>query len=1376
MKTRRAILFCILALITYFNSQANQYEISVEYITIQQGLSDNNVNTILKDQLGFIWFGTNDGLNRYDGFSIKQFSPNHKILHILAIYQSPDGRIWIGSTDGLFVFDPKSETFVLHLKQGQDEKVNLLSSRITGIAGNLTDGIIITSSNGLGILNFEKKEINPQKITLKWKLKSGSLPHNKLTCITAGKKNNYWLGTNRNMIIRYNSATDSFSSYKINNQQNSYPIKYINAIYNDDDNLFITTIGGGIIKFNKTSQTTLPVINAVNLSHPDVYAMQFDNHGEMWAGTWDGLDHLTNSFKKKAIHHYNWDHPLFIEKFENRIIAMLADSSGVLWLGTHGGGAVKINLEKRFYKRVPLNSLYEVKGFTVDAMKHLYLATYHGGFKKTKKPINPVKPYEFTNYMTSEKGNRQIPTNIILSTTTDEKGNIWFGTIESNLIKYDPIKDKTSIIQIKPYQTDNWKGRILSLHIDSRGRFWLGTSNGLIYFNRKTNTFYLAKGAPQKKYSLYNNYVRAILEDSKGNLWIGTNRGLNKLIYHQVDSFRFNQFNDLYTSPEILDNKEVWALHEMPDGKLWIGYRSALGCFEEKDGTIRFLNKRDGLCNNFITCLTDNGAQDLWIGTNSGISKLETKSMTFTNYYIANNNRAAFRDHTGHLYFGNNKGFLYFHPDSIIIDSYHTPALITDIRLQNKTVKVGNTSNGNIILSQAAPFTSSIELHYPHNSFTIEYNGLSYLLQQANQYMYKLENHNNEWTTVDGSQRSVTYNNLPAGDYIFKVKAANKDGIWNPKETSLAVTIYPPWYKTWWAKILLLLIIFSLISAIYFIRIKQIYKKQLVENSRKDLKHQLAIAQIEQEKQQEISEMKFRFFMNISHELRTPLTLIMAPIQEVMESKQLPDKIKKKLATANKNAGQLHRLISQLLDLRKIETGRMQLQATKGDIVQFAHSIFESFEQYARFQQINLNFESQQKSISLWFDKSKLETIITNLLSNALKFTPEKGVISLTILKDSDHNNCIISIKDSGPGIPTEEQKHIFDRFYQGSIPTASLVSGTGIGLSLVKNLVDLHKGTITVKSSKGKGATFNVYLPMGKAHLKNNEITSEQTHTALSVAPIIQIDENQLDIKQKRQHPSKSQQILIVEDNKEIREYIRSILEENYKIMEATNGREGLKMTEKHLPSLIISDIMMPIMNGMELCSEIKKDEATCHIPLILLTAKITDQEQLAGLETGADDYITKPFSPKILKARVNNLLASRQRLRTYYSNKVTLTPTNLNLEPKDEKFIRQAIQFVENNLTNPLFNAKILAQELNMSQPTLYRRIKTFTGENIAEFIRSIRLKRAAQLIVSKQYNISEVADMVGFSDPSYFRKCFTKQFSVTPSKYRENNPEVE
>ncbi|TLX71946.1 response regulator [Labilibacter sediminis] len=1378
MHLKKSIFFIILILISSFTIKGSQYEISAEYITIQQGLSDNNVNVILKDQMGFIWFGTNDGLNRFDGFTVKQFKPTQDIINILAMHQSPDGHIWIGTTDGLYVFDPKIEKFVLHLKQGPNETISLLSSRITGVVGNLNDGIYISSANGLGILKFKYGRINPEEITLEWKLKEdlkeGSLPHNQLMCITSDNNGTYWLGTNGNLIIQYDSGNNSFYPYKIDTHKHSTSHFYLSAIYNKGDKLIIASIGGGIIAFDKSTHTTRSITykpnDASSLNHPDVYAVQYDNHGEMWAGTWHGLSHNTNTFTAPAFHHYNWEHPLFYEKLENRIISMLYDSSGVLWLGTHGGGAVKINLEDRFFKRIHLNSRYEVKGFSMDASKHLYLATYHGGFIKTRESIKSGAPYNLISYTPSEKGNRYIPSDIILSTTTDERGNVWFGTIESSLIKYNPVTEKTTVIQVKPKQIKDWKGRIRALHIDSRGRFWLGTTNGLIYYDRNANTFYLTKGSPQRKYSLFNNSIRAILEDSKGSLWVGTNRGLNKLIYHQVDSFRFNQFNDLYTSPGVLDQKEVWALHEMPDGKLWIGYRGGLGYFDELKGSIHFLNKRNGLCHNFVTCLADNGNNDLWIGTNSGISKLDTRTLTFSNYFIANNNRASFRDHKGYLYFGNHKGFLYFHPDSIILDSYLSPVVITGIRLRNKNVEVNENIKGKVILTQAAPYTSAIELNYPHNSFTIEYNGLSYLLQHNNQFMYQLENYDNEWVTVDGSQRSVTYNNIPAGEYVFKVKSANKDGVWNPDVTSLVITIYPPWFKTWWAKILYVVILFALIGSIFRIRIKQIYKKQTQENLRKDLEYQLAISKIEKEKQQEVNDMKSRFFMNISHELRTPLTLIMAPIQELMDINDLPEKIKNRLTRVNKNAIQLYRLISQLLDLRKSETGQMHLQANQKDIVKFTRSIMVSFEHYAQTRKIDLRFESEPTSLLLWFDMPKLETILTNLLSNAIKFTPAKGTIQLTVSKDINQNRCIVSVKDSGTGIPVKEQEHIFERFYQGSTSSSSSLFGSGIGLALVKDLVELHKGEITVHSAKGKGATFKVSLPLGKSHLSKDDFAPEQVSEHKTDSSIITSLDMQADQKEKKQHPAKDQQILIVEDNIEIRHYIRSIFKEDYKVIEANNGQEGFKMAEKHNPSLIISDIMMPVMDGIELCTAIKKDEETCHIPVILLTAKITDQEQLSGLETGADDYITKPFNPTILKLKVDNLLATRHRLRSYYSNKVTLTPTNLELEPKDEKFIREAIELVEKNLLNPLFNAKMLAENLNMSQPTLYRRIKTFTGDNIAEFIRSIRLKRAAQIVSSGQYNIAEVADMVGFSDASYFRKCFTKQFGVTPSKYKK------
>ncbi len=1366
----RLLLITILGCYIY-KANATDYSLSAEYITMQNGLSDNTVNTILKDKSGFIWFGTSDGLNKYDGFVVKNFQPSDISLNITFLYQCSQGYLWVGTPNELHIFDPLTESFLSHIKLNYEDSNS--SVILTGITEDINNSYLITTNHGIAILSFSSDIPSTEFSTVEWiNQKNGyNINYEVFNSIIKGTDGYYWLGTNTNMVVRYTADTKQFKSFLLE-YSNPNPIEFIITNLNFiDEHLIISTIDNGLYILNTKTGSTKSIAHNKDeksiISHKDVYGVVKDIYGDFWVATWNGLDQLQELSTNAKANHYNWDHPFFNDKLENRMISILSDPSGVLWIGTHGGGAVKINLEKQYFKRIKFNSLYEVKDFSVDSHQDLYIALYHGGIKKTHLPLNLNSKNTIENFTTHQKGNRHIPTDIILSSATDENENIWFGTIQSSLLYYETKKDLITELKINPENAPDWKGRVEALLIAKDGHFWIGTSNGLILYNRQKNTFILTTSSSRSKLHLSGNYIRALLEDHEGEIWIGTNNGLNKLIYHDSDSLYFNHFNDYYTSPDLLNNKAIWALHEMPDGKLWIGYQSALGYYNSQKSIIQFIQKTDGLCHNFVTCLTHDDKNYLWIGTNSGLSRLNTGNLSFTNYYLANNIRAIFKNEDGQLIFGNNKGLLYFYPDSIKKRNYSPPVYITDIQIQNRSVRVNESINNNIILKKAAPYNTSIELHHPINNLALTYAGLSFLKQKSNKYKYRLVGLDNNWTTADGTQRTVTYNNLKPGKYRFEVCGANSDGIWNNNAAYLNVIIYPVWYMSWWGLILIMLSLTTIILSIYQYRMKLIYSLKDMEIQGKELEHKLDIACIEKNKQQEINELKIRFFTNISHELRTPLTLIMAPAKELITNTSIPDFAKNHLKTIHHQAQNLYDLISQLLDFRKVEVGQMKLHASYNNLNHFTANLIEQFNPVARQKNIKFVLNHTDETIMLWFDIEKLQIILSNIFSNAIKFSPDQGTIkvNLTCL----NNKCYISIKDNGPGISEAEQSFIFHRFYHENKKSNTKVAGTGVGLSLAQELTHLHHGKINVKSSPDEGSEFTVILPCGDNHLKEDE----KGETYLRTQPYIidNIAENLIEKKELKQAQASDTKILIVEDHKELLQYINSLLSERFSVQSASNGKEALDLLTDELPDLIISDVMMPMMDGYQLCSTIKKDENRCHIPIILLTAKGSTKDLLDGLETGADDYITKPFNPEVLLAKIDNIVKSRALLRQFYSQKITLTTNNVEIEPHQEQFIRQAMEIVEQNLINPKFNATTLADSLNMSQPTLYRRIKTFTGDNVATFIRSIRIKQAAMLIKSGKYSISETANQVGFSDTAYFRKCFVQQFGVTPSKYKEN-----
>ncbi|MGF7231095.1 ATP-binding protein, partial [Arachidicoccus sp.] len=675
--------------------------------------------------------------------------------------------------------------------------------------------------------------------------------------------------------------------------------------------------------------------------------------------------------------------------------------------------------------------------------------------------------------------------------------------------------------------------------------------------------------------------------------------------------------------------------------------------------------------------------------------------------------------------------------------------------------------------NDAITYTSKITLSYSQAYFTLKFAALNYVNSESNEYAYKMEGlDDDQWHNV-GTERSATYTNLAPGNYTFKVKAANNDGLWNDKITTLQIKILPPIWRTWYAYLFYILVILAILYTIYYYSLKE-------NRLKNDLKLQRAI----NENEKEFTQQKINFFTNISHEIKTPLTLILAPLDKLIA--KIQDVQYPELGLMQRNGKKLIKLLDQLLSFRRFEAGAMMLQAQESDMVAFTQSIVSDFENLAAKRDIQLQFSAAQERILVWFDADKYEKIVSNLLSNALKFTPKGGRVdvSLDIFgNDNAHLFAELKVKDNGTGITKDHLNKVFENFYHND-ETNMHIEGTGIGLSYTKALVELHHGKIDVDSHKStegcKGYTcFSVQIPLGDAHLRENEKLKEKTSSTLSAVANYKYqhqthdDDVVLFTDSKNSHEINEGDVdqpilLILEDNIELQSFIATNFQSIYKIHTASNGKEGWAKAIEILPDIIISDIMMPEMSGMEFCQLAKNDARTSHIPLILLTALDTDSYKIEGFQTGADEYITKPFALPILEARIENLLASRKKLQEYFQKDIKLEPNIISISKRDEEFLEKVMAYIEENLMEPELNVEDLSKEVNMSRVTLYRKIKALTNLSALEFIRSIRLKKAGQLLQANEHSVNEVCYMVGFSDVDYFRKCFKNQFETTPKKY--------
>jgi len=931
------------------------------------------------------------------------------------------------------------------------------------------------------------------------------------------------------------------------------------------------------------------------------------------------------------------------------------------------------------------------------------------------------------------------------------------------------------------------QGRVFVVLQDSRGFMWFGTADGLIRYDGYE--FKVFKHNPDDETSISNNFIIAIHEDKSGMLWIGTEGGgLNQ---YDKATGRFTRYTHRSKDPNSLSNNIVTAVLEDKSGNLWIGtYGGGLNQFDRNSQQfLRFTDKQN-LLNNVIFDIVQDSNHNLWLNTGKGLSKFNTKSKRFRDYSetprpqdheiqpevsLDGENEEKFSQKTDQL---ND-----FPPDSIN-DNIRLPSVVlTDFQLFNKSVPVGlDTSTGRSILNKTITETNEIELTYKDNIITFEFAALDFQYPEKNKFAYMLEGFDREWTYTDASRRFATYTNLDPGEYIFRIKGSNSDGIWNETGTSLKIIVTPPWWETWPVYLLYFIFVLSLL-----------YGLRHYELNREMWKNQSKLDEVKLKERAEIDQLKSRFFANISHEFRTPLTLILGPLENI-KSITSSREIQKQTTMIKKNASRLLILVNQLLDLSKLDAGKLTLRASPGNIVLFVKGIVLFFKSFADQKDISLTVKCSNSDIQIYFDRDKMAKILNNLLSNALKFTPEGGKITIHITP-AEQNFVEIKIRDTGIGISKDELPKLFNRFYQVDSPKTKEYKGTGIGLALSKELVELHHGSIHVRSQKegpdhiGAGWTeFTIKLPGGKEHLKADEVDQIQavkegmasaeeedfTRPEFSILEpneysVIKDAETVELVDWGRYMEEDKILILVVEDHADLRQYIKESLGNNFIIKEAPNGEQGLREARRLIPDLIISDIMMPKMDGNELTRILKQDEKTSHIPIILLTAKSEHESKLESLEIGADDYITKPFDRKELQLRVKNLIDMRKKFQEKYA-RGDYIPRK---EPRkfnnlEEKFMTRITEIIENHISEEEFSIEQFAEEMYMSRMQLHRKLRALTGKSASLYIRSFRLLRSRKMIEEGRGNVSEIAYSVGFSSPAYFTRCFKKEFGIPPSEF--------
>ncbi len=1383
------ILFCLLNASPFFYPQS----INFNNLTVENGLSNNDVNTLLQDRTGFIWFGTEDGLNRYDGYNFKVFrhesddSNSISDNSIWALFEDRQGNIWIGTKSGVLnKYDPLTEEFTHWRIKSNLTEENSINAIYEDRDGNIWIG---TYKGGLYKLDLTTNKIN------NWNANSEdnkSLSHNYVLAIIEDHNGNIIIGTYIGL-NKFNPDVpeNGFERFYYNpDDKNSLSSNLIWSLTRSafDKNIIWICTSNHLTKFNSERLTfeKIEIANPDNLQYGtstnSIVEENVSGEKIIWLASYSGLIGMNltiGSYKR-----FTNDENNLQSISDNRINKIIKDRTGVLWAATESGVSYSTPKSTLFnsidFRSGDFNtvSVLKKKGITAIAQtddKRIWIGTTDGLYKLNHLKINPVlsKIPEFDGYH-------------IWSLAAANNNELWIGTFGKGLKKFIDSENK-----IVNWDLKNPKIKTGSVYYnkavlaDRKNNIWVGYWGvGAARITPQTGISNVWLNEPGNPKSISHNDVWAIKEDRLGRIWIGTQGGgLN--LFEDSNGGIFHHWQHTENEKSGLSSNNINTIYEASSSDnttnlkatLWIGTSNGLNRVDVKqksisdpyDISLTFHSYTiiDGLSANNVNSILEDDEGNLWLGTGDGISLFDVHNKTFTNFSSEDglngtmmNPESGLKLDNGLMLFGSTKGLNIFDPGKIKLSDYKPSIVFTDFQIFNRSVRIGENSP----LKESILNSKEIILSHDQNVFSFEFAALDYNSPQSIQYAYKMEGFDNHWIE-SGKRRYVTYTNLNPGEYILKVKSTNADGVWNNEGTSLSIIISPPWWQTPWAYIAyFILIAFGLLAIRRF------------ELNRTKLRNELKLREFEVRKKTELEELKSRFFANLSHEFRTPLMLIKGPVEQIKSGKN--DKnFSENINLIEKNSNRLKDLIDQLLELSQLEKASIPLKAKKENLVTLLKGLVSSFESLAEQKNISLKIESDSEDKVCWVDRDKFEKVINNLLSNAFKFTPNSGSVSISV-KESLANGkqfAEIIITDSGVGIPEDKINKIFDRFFQVDDSTQRSYGGSGIGLALVKEFVDLHKWEISVKSESGEGTEFIIKIPMWDDYLRENEKVKSKSEIDLGVSISnkyqdeqlinpISVPKNKSDLITSNNKPS----ILIVDDSEDVRKYLSSLLEDDYNVSLAENGEEGIKVASDTNPDLILSDVMMPSMDGMEFCSKIKSNWMTSDIPVILLTAKASIESKLEGLEIGADDYLTKPFNSRELFTRIKNLLEQRKRLRDKYNKSLDLLTGTSKLNKADTEFINKALEFLEKNIDKTNFGTEQLAKELFVSRTQLHRKMLTISGQAPGEFIRIFKLKRASQLLLEGKFSVTQVAYEIGFSSPAQFTRAFTKQFNCLPSEF--------
>lgn len=1323
--------FCVLAcfFITIFcQAQSVEEHYYFKNLSIRNGLSQNTVNAILQDRKGFMWLGTKDGLNRYDGLSFRKFkhdAANPRSIgnsFITSLYEDFNGNIWVGTDAGVYIYYPEKEAFEEFDYQSL-EKTRIERS-VSMIAGD-KQGRVWIAVEAQGMFCYDAR----QKLLRNYPLSEIS---SNIKCFTFDSGGTLWLGfygdglyyskDNLATVHPYGSPEDGKREF-----EGGVITKIVQGNYNC---LYIGSVKEGVSELNLTSGQVRNLL-AIDESGESIFCRDLlpysDN--ELWIGTESGI-YIYNLRTAQFIHLRASLYDSY-SLSDNAIYALYKDREEGLWIGSYFGGVDyyprQYTYFAKYYPKNIANSLHgkRVREFCRADDGTLWIGTEDGGLNHFNPKTKEFHFFEPSAGFTNIHG------------LCMDGSHLWVGTFSKGLRVIDT---RTGVI-LRTYTEGHTShslndNSIFSICRTSAGEIYLGTLFGLLRYNRTQDNF-------DRIPELNGKFVYDIKEDSYGNLWLATYA--NGAYCYDVSARRWKNYVFDAEDEKSLPYDKVLSVFEDSYRQIWLTTQGGGFClFHPDTETFTRYGLKDGLPNDVVYQIVEDDDRFLWLTTNNGLVRFDPKTMEMKVFSTANglptnqfNYRSGFKDEAGNIYLGSINGFVAFDPRTFAENRQVPAVAITDFLLFNKEVPVGETDSP---LKSSITFSDKVVLTADQNSFSFRIAALSYQAPRMNKLMYKLEGFDEGWLTI-GESPLVTYSNLGYGDYVFKVKASNSDGVWNEQETSLHLSILPPFYLSGWAYCFYVLFFMGCLVCVIFYFKRRNYRKQHRQ-----------MEMLEQEKEREVYHAKIDFFTNVAHEIRTPLTLIKGPLENIILKKEVDSETKEDLYIMKQNTERLLNLTNQLLDFRKTETRGFRLNFTECDVVAVLRETYLRFTSLAKQKGLDFILELPQECFMADVNQEALTKIISNLLNNGVKYASTYLRISL----ETDEKVFHIRTFNDGEMIPDTMKEEIFKPFVRLD-KEDEVTTGTGIGLALSRSLAELHQGSLMME----KGEEVNCFcltLPV-----------NQDSTITLSAENVSQVEENSCGWEQEETDTKeKKPMILVVEDNPDMLAFIRKQLTTEYSVLTAMNGIEALAVLDNHYVNLVVSDVMMPQMDGFELCKTIKSDLSYSHIPVVLLTAKTNIQSKIEGLELGADAYIEKPFSVEYLLANISSLIHNREKLRQTFAKSPFVAANTMALTKADEEFIWKLNDIIQANLHNPEFSMEDMADALKMSRSSFYRKIKGVLDLSPNEYLRLERLKQAAQLLKEGKSRVNEICYTVGFNSPSYFSKCFLKQFGVLPKDF--------